>query len=100
MTCCILALLLLLGPRFVLLMLWIFNNAYLSTIYNNFFVPCLGFLFLPWTTLGYAFAAHTFPGVQFAGLDSTGILVVIGALVIDILAYSGGGYGGRKRFGS
>jgi hypothetical protein len=101
MPCCILALLAILGPRFVLLMLWIFNNAYLSRVFDNFFVPCLGFVFLPWTTLAYAFAINSnFVGSQLFGLDTTGIIVVLLGLVLDIFAHGGGGYGNRSRIRS
>ena len=97
MPCCILALLLLLGPRFVLAMVWIFNNAYLSRAFTNFFVPCLGFLFLPWMTLAFAFAFNTFPGAQLFGLDTTGMIIVALGLVLDILSYPGSGYGNRNQ---
>lgn len=98
MPCCVLALLAFLGPRFVLLMVWIFNNAYLSRAFDTFIVPCLGFIFLPWTTIAYVFAFNTFRGNQALGLDTTGLILVIVGLVLDILAYSGSGYGNRERF--
>ena len=95
MPCCILALLLVLGPRFVLAMMWIFNNAYTSRAFESFIVPCLGFMFLPWTTLAYIFAFNSFAGTQLLGLDTTGIILVIGGLVLDILSYGGSRYGNR-----
>lgn len=98
MPCCILALLAVLGPRFILVMLWIFNNAYVSRAFTNFFVPCLGFLLLPWTTLAYAFSINTnFVGSQLFGLDNTGLVIVLLGFVLDILSHGGGGYGNRAR---
>jgi len=98
MPCCILALLAIFGPRLILILVWIFNNPYLSRVYNTFIIPCLGFIFLPWVTLAYAFAANTFPSVTgFAGLDTPGVIVVLLGLLLDILSYSGSGWGNRHR---
>ncbi len=97
MPCCIIALLLLFGPRLVLLGIWIFNNAYMGAAVNAFLWQCLGFIFLPWTLLAYIFAWHTVPGAAFMGLDSAGVLIVVVGLALDIFAYAGGGFGNRKR---
>src|SRR5581483_12400675 len=97
MPCCIIALLALIGPRFVLAMIWIFNNQYLSRVYTNFIILCLGFIFLPWTTLAYAFAANSFAGAQLLGLDTTGVIIVAIGVLFDFLSYGGGGYGNRSR---
>lgn len=97
MPCCILALLLMFGPRLVLLGIWLFNNPYMSAAVNNFIWQCLGFIFLPWTLLAYVFAFHIAPGAAFMGLDSTGVLIVAVGFVLDIFSYAGGGYGNRNR---
>lgn len=97
MPCCVIALLAFFGPRFILAMLWVFNNAYLSRAYVNFFIPCLGFMFLPWTTLGYAFAINSFAGATFFGLDIIGVIIVVLALVLDLVSYGGSGYGNRNQ---
>jgi hypothetical protein len=97
MPCCILAVLALFGPRLVLAGIWLFNNPYMAVAVNSFLIQCLGFLFLPWTLLAYIFAFHISPGASFMGLDTTGVIIVIGGVVLDILAYSGSGWGNRER---
>lgn len=97
MPCCILAILVFFGPRLVLLGIWLFNNPYMSAAVNSFLIQCLGFLFLPWMLLAYIFAYHISPGADFMGLSTTGILIVIGGLVLDILSYTGSGWGNRNR---
>lgn len=97
MPCCILALLALLGPRVLLVLIWIFNNDYLSRVYSNLVIPLLGFILLPWTTLAYAFAANTFRGNVFAGVDIIGLIIVLIGLILDLSSYGGGGYGNRSR---
>ncbi len=97
MPCCIIALLALFGPRLILFGIWLFNNPYLQRATDNFFIQCLGFLFLPWTLLAYVFAINTFTAGPYMGLDTTGLIIVILGLVLDILSYGGSGYGNRDR---
>jgi hypothetical protein len=98
MPCCVLALLALFGPRLIIVGIWLFNQDYLNRVFDNFIVPLLGFILLPWTTLAYAFAFNTYPGAQFAGLDGTGLIILIAGFVIDLISYGGSGYGNRSRF--
>ncbi len=95
MPCCVLALLALLGPRIVLVGIWLFNNPYLSNPVPNILVQILGVIFLPWTLLAYAFAFNTFPGGAFAGLDTLGVVITAIGLLFDLGSY-GGGYRGRN----
>jgi len=82
--CCVLVLLALVGPRFALFVLWLFGS-YLSRAYDSFLIPFLGFIFLPWTTLAYAFAQNSLGGMSGLGL----VLVIVGVLV-DIGVLGGG----------
>jgi hypothetical protein len=82
--CCILVVLALVGPRVTLFLLWLFSD-YLSRAYDSFFIPVLGFIFLPWTTLAYAFAQNSLGGMSGLGL----VVVILGALV-DIGVLGGG----------
>ena len=50
---CLVALLALISPRLALVGLWLFGDL-LDRAFDSWVVPVLGFLFLPWTTLGYA----------------------------------------------
>jgi hypothetical protein len=62
MKCC-LGCLMLLGPRLTLL--WLFlTSDYLGRAYELNLWPSLGFLFLPWTTLAYAYAQNEGGGLQ------------------------------------
>src|SRR5260370_42240684 len=54
---CIVALLFLLFPRVALVLLWLFSN-YLEHAYHGILLPLLGFLFLPLTTLIYAYMVN------------------------------------------
>ena len=43
------------GPRFALLMWWIFGDK-VDAAFSSFFWPLLGLLILPWTTIAYVLA--------------------------------------------
>jgi hypothetical protein len=73
---CLIALLGLITPRFVLVMLWLFTN-YLNRAFDSFILPFLGFLFLPTTTLAYAVAQNAFNGLRGFGL----VLLILGILI-------------------
>lgn len=79
----LLLLLALLVPRLLLLVLWLTSN-YLD-VFASALWPLLGFLFLPLTTLAYAFALHAGGGLHGVNL----VLVAIAALV-DLGALGGG----------
>jgi hypothetical protein len=91
MPCCAALALVLVGPRFALFVIWLFTD-WLSRAYDTFLWPLLGFVFLPWTTLGYMIAANWYDGLQ--GL---GILFFAAGVVFDVLSYSGGGRRYRTR---
>jgi hypothetical protein len=95
MPCCVLALLALLGPRVILVLIWVFNNPYITRAVDNVLLQLLGVIFLPWTLLCYVFAANTFRGGTFAGLDVVGVLLVLVGFVLDLGSY-GGGYRNRS----
>jgi len=88
--CCIVTVLLVLGPRAALLVWWLLDSARFSETFDNLIVPVLGFLLLPWTTLMYVVAA---PG-GVVGLEWA-LLVV--AFLFDLGAH-GGTYRNRDRY--
>jgi hypothetical protein len=90
--CCILVLLALVGPRFVLFVLWLLTN-YLNRAFDNFLLPFLGFLFLPWTTLAYAIAQNELGGA----LSGIGLIVLVIGFLIDVGVLGGGA---RRRYAS
>lgn len=92
--CCFFTLLLFLGPRIAGAFWWLIQPGRWSLAFNSFIWPLLGLIFLPWTTIMYVLVA---PG-GVTGLFEWGFLIL--ALVIDIGAYGGGGYGNRNRIPS
>jgi len=83
---CLLLILFLAFPRIALVLLFLFSN-YLQRAYHGLLLPLVGFLFLPLTTLAYAWMANT-------GRPTTGVnlIILIVAVVIDL-----GGLGGAYR---
>ena len=79
-------------PRIALFLLFIFSN-YLSHAYHGLLLPLLGFIFLPLTTLVYAWMANT--GQSIAGINLVLLLV---AVVIDLGGLGGGEYHRRARW--
>jgi hypothetical protein len=83
--CCLL-ILVLLSPRLVLALLF-FLSTYLSAPYrHNLLLLVLGFIFLPLTTLVYAWMFH-----QGMPLEGVNLLWILIAAVLD-LGMVGGGY--------
>jgi hypothetical protein len=89
---CLLLILFVAFPRIALLLLFFFSH-YLERAYHGLLLPVLGFLFLPLTTLAYAWMMNS-------GLPTTGInlLILIIAVVIDLSSLGGGEYHRRTRF--
>jgi hypothetical protein len=88
---CLLLILFLAFPRIALLLLFFFSN-YLQRAYHGLILPLLGFLFLPLTTLAYAWMANT--GQSIVGIN---LLILIIAIVVDLGGLSGGEYHRRTR---
>jgi hypothetical protein len=89
--CCVMTVLLMLGPRAGILVWWLVNPARFTLVFRGSFMwPLLGFLFLPWTTLAYLLVAPF--GV--VGFDWIWLIL---ALLADLSTYGGGGYGNRER---
>jgi hypothetical protein len=91
---CLLIILFLAFPRIALVLLFIFSN-YLQRAYHGLILPLLGFLFLPLTTLAYAWMVNS-------GLPTTGLnlLILIIAVVIDLGGIGGSEYHRRTRWGN
>ena len=88
---CLIAAVVLVLPRTIMVVLWIFTD-YLSTAFGTWVWPLLGFFVLPTTTLAYAVAQNRYDGVTGWGL----FLVIVGVL-IDLGALGGGrGFLGRR----
>jgi hypothetical protein len=70
------------GPRFALLLWWIFGNK-IDVASSSWVWPLLGLLFLPWTTIMYFLAWGPLDGVSGAGW----LLVALGVF-LDVVTYS------------
>jgi len=88
--CCILSLLIFIGPRVAALAWYFIDTARWNAAFSNILWPCLGFLFLPWTTMAWVWMS---PG-GVSGLEW--VIVGLGFL-LDIGAFGGGGYSRRHR---
>ena len=87
---CILLLLILLFPRIALIGMWLFSN-YLERAYTGLLVPLLGFLFLPLTTIVYAWEINS--GMPTEGINLLWLLL---AVIIDLGGIGGGSYRGSR----
>ena len=88
---CLLTGIITLGPRLVLLFVWIFSDR-IGTVFEGFLIPLLGFLFLPFTTLAYLLVWNVQSGVSGAAW-----LLVAGGLLFDIGTYALSRYATRVR---
>lgn len=88
--CCLITTLFFLGPRAGILVWWLLQPARWQLAFSSFIWPFLGFLFAPWLTLMYVLVA---PG-GITGFDWVWLAIGLG---MDIVTYSGGGYGNRKQ---
>ncbi len=70
------------GPRFALLMWWIFGDK-IDVASSSFIWPLLGLLLAPWTTIMYFLAWGPLSGVSGAGW----LLVALGVF-LDLATYS------------
>lgn len=87
---CLLAIIALFFPRIVILLLALFTT-YMSSAYNTLLWPLLGFFFMPFTTLAYAWAINSNGSV--AGIY---LFVVVLAVLFDLGAFGNGAYSGRR----
>jgi hypothetical protein len=88
--CCFFTVLVLLGPRFAILIWYLFQPLRFQATFDTWIVPLATAIFLPWTMLMYVLV---FPG-GITGFDWVWLGL---ALVADIASYAGGGYGNRNR---
>lgn len=87
--CCLVAMLMLIGPRATIIIWWLVASSRWSQAFDTFLIPVLGFIFLPWTTLAYVLV---FPG----GVNGLDVVLLIIAVIVDLGSY-GGGYRNRER---
>ena len=88
---CLLLIVVLAFPRVALLLLFFLSN-YLERAYHNVLILLLGFIFLPFTTLVYAYMVNN--NLPVVGLNLLWLLL---AVLIDLSSLGGGGGRYRRR---
>jgi len=81
---CLLAIVVLAFPRVVLVLMWLFSDI-LNRAYHGLIIPLLGFIFLPITTIVYAWLVTNHMPLQGFNL----ILIVV-AVLLDAGSHGGG----------
>ena len=88
---CLLVLVVLLFPRVVLVLMFLMST-YLQRAYHDLLIPLLGFIFLPLTTIVYAWLVNSHLPLQ--GIN---LLFLILAVIIDVGGLGGGEFHRRRR---
>ncbi|HEY2843399.1 MAG TPA: hypothetical protein VGJ09_07110 [Bryobacteraceae bacterium] len=88
---CLLLILVLAFPRLVLVALFFLSN-YLDRAYHGLLLPLLGFIFLPLTTLAYAWMLNS--GRSTEGIN---LLILLVAVLVDVGGIGGGAYNRRQK---
>jgi len=85
MPCCTVLVILFLGPRVAIVAMALFSSYLGRAFGGGILLPLVGWLFLPWTTLAYAWAINSRGEV--AGLQA---IVVVVAVLVDLGVVGGG----------
>ena len=87
---CLLVILVLMFPRVILVLMFLLSN-YLWRAYHGYLIPLLGFIFLPITTIVYAWMVNN--GYSIAGINA---LYLVIAVILDLGSH-GAGWRSRNR---
>jgi hypothetical protein len=88
---CLVGCLALFAPRLALVLVWLFGDV-LQKAYETVLWPLLGFVFMPLTTLAYAWSVYQAGAVQGGYL----VLVIV-AVLFDLGLIGAGARGHRKQ---
>lgn len=88
---CLFLIVIMLFPRVALALLWLFTHYLDRAFHNTILLLILGFLFLPFTTLVYAWMVNS--GLPVAGIN---LLFLLLAVLAD-LGTIGHGYSRQRR---
>ncbi|MDR3703571.1 MAG: hypothetical protein P4L56_28235 [Candidatus Sulfopaludibacter sp.] len=89
---CILVLLLLAFPRVLMVFLFL-TSTYLQRAYHGLLIPVLGFLFLPLTTLVYAWLVN-----NHLPLEGINVIFLLIAVIVDLGGMGSGEWHRRSRY--
>src|SRR5258708_31474596 len=82
---CLLLFVILLFPRVALVLMWLFSTYLQRAFHGGLLLPVLGFIFLPLTTIVYAWELNS--GMPTAGVNLLWLLL---AVIIDLGGLGGG----------
>ena len=89
---CLLVIVLLAFPRVVLVLMFL-TSTYLQRAYHDLLIPILGFIFLPVTTIVYAWLMNSH-----MPLEGINLVYLIIAVIVDVGGLSGGESHRRQRW--
>jgi hypothetical protein len=89
---CLLLIILVGFPRVALVLLWLFSTYLQRAFHGGLLIPLLGFLFLPLTTIVYAWEINS--GMPTAGINLLWLLI---AVIIDLGGLGGGAHRQSRR---
>jgi len=89
---CFLLLLILLSPRVALVLMWIFSTYLQRAFHGGLLLPLLGFIFLPLTTIVYAWELNS--RMPMAGVNLLWLLI---AVIVDLGGLGGGAHRQSRR---
>ena len=90
---CLLVLVILFFPRVVLVLMALTTDYLGRAFHHGLLVPLLGFIFLPITTIVYAWEVNTH-----LPLEGINLLWLLLAVLLDVSGWGGGGSHARRRF--
>jgi hypothetical protein len=88
---CLVFIVVLAFPRVALVLLWLLTT-YLQRAYHGLLLPLLGFIFLPLTTLAYAWMMN-----NHRPLEGINLIILVIAVIVDLGGLGGGEYHRRGR---
>ncbi|MFP4175849.1 MAG: hypothetical protein ACOCR1_05095 [Planctomycetota bacterium] len=88
---CLLTLLALITPRVVIVLIWLFSDL-LSATFGSPLWPLLGFVFLPYTTLGYMVAV-----LNNGQVSGPWVVLIVLAVLADLGFFGQGLHTHRRR---
>ncbi|MGA7415745.1 MAG: hypothetical protein WBW33_35060 [Bryobacteraceae bacterium] len=88
---CLFLIVILAFPRLALVLMWLFSTYLQRAFHGGLLVPLLGFIFLPLTTIVYAWEVNS--GMPLAGINLVWLLI---AVIVDLGGLGGGAHRSRR----
>jgi hypothetical protein len=71
--------------------MWLFSHI-LDTAYHGLVIPLLGFIFLPITTIAYAWMV-----TNHLPIEGVNLIIIVIAVLLDVGSHGGASYSRRRR---